>query len=94
MQLARVVGSVVATTRTQGLDGRTLLVVVPVPGSGSTADGFVAVDRVGAGTGELVLVTRGDAARHALGVDVEVDAVVVAIVDRVDAPGLDVGQKR
>jgi ethanolamine utilization protein EutN len=95
MQLARVVGSVVATAKTSGLDGRTLLVVVPVAVSDQPdSDGYVAVDRVGAGTGELVLVTRGSAARRAAGADVEIDAVVVAIVDRVDVPGLDLERPR
>lgn len=95
MQLARVVGSVVATTRTGGLDGRTLLVVVPYPRSERpAAGGYVAVDRVGAGTGELVLVSRGSAARLALGAEAEVDAVVVAIVDRVDVPAGVLGEPR
>lgn len=96
MQLARVVGSVVATTKTSGIQGRTLLVVVPQPVAGastgaSTGGGIVAVDRVGAGTGELVLVCRGGAARRALGADVEIDAAVVAIVDHVDVDDADPG---
>lgn len=88
MIIARIVGSVVATTRSSGLDGRPLRLVRPA----SEADvphgeSFVAVDRVGAGAGELVLVARGSAARVALGVDVEVDAAIIAIVDRIDVDG-------
>jgi microcompartment protein CcmK/EutM len=88
MDIARVVGSVVATARSDGLDGRPLRLVRP----SSEADeisgaAYVAIDRVGAGTGELVLVVRGGAARVAVGESVEVDAAIVAIVDRVDVDG-------
>lgn len=85
MQLARVIGSAVATTKTAGLAGRTFLVVQPVTAD-DEPDGrpYVAVDRVGAGSGEVVLVALGSAARVSLGVEAEVDAAVVAIVDRID----------
>lgn len=88
MELARVMGSVVSTAKTAGLSGRTLLVVQPV-GAGAADHGqaFVAVDRVGAGTGEVVLVARGSAARVAVGEGVEVDAAIVGIVDRIDLDG-------
>jgi len=85
MELAHVIGSVVATTKTPSMSGRALLVVQPI-----TADdrpegiSYVAVDRVGAGDDEVVLVARGTAARATLGDDAEVDAAVVAIVDRID----------
>lgn len=89
MELARVVGSVVATTKTTGLEGRSLLVVVPVEVPGAApGPAYVAVDRVGAGVSEVVLVTRGSAARRAVGADNEVDAAAVAIVDRIDVPGM------
>jgi microcompartment protein CcmK/EutM len=88
MELARVIGSVVATAKTEGLNGRTLLVVQPTSVSDEPAgEAYVAVDRVGAGTGEVVLVARGSAARVAIGKDVEVDATILAIVDRVDIDG-------
>ena len=85
MELGHVIGSVVATAKTPSLSGRTLLVVQPV-GADDRPEGlpYVAVDRVGAGDGEVVLVTRGSAARVTLGDDAEVDAAVVAIVDRID----------
>lgn len=88
MELARVVGSVVATTKTPGLSGRTLLVVQPVSVEDEQhGTPYVAVDRVGAGAGEVVLVARGGAARVAVGQDAEVDAAVVAIADRIDLDG-------
>lgn len=86
MEIARVVGSVVATAKTQGLGGRTLLVVQPcdTDGSPSSSPSEVAVDRVGAGVEELVLLARFGAARVAVGEDVEVDAAVVGIIDSID----------
>ena len=89
MDIGRVIGSVVATTRTAGLDGRSLRLVRPATET-EEDDGsaFVAVDRVGAGTGELVLIVRGSAARAAAGDDrADVDATIVAIVDRIDVDG-------
>lgn len=88
MELARVIGSVVATAKTEGLSGRTLLVVQPTTVDDEPeGQAYVAVDRVGAGTGEVVLVARGSAARVALGTEAEVDATILAIVDRVDIDG-------
>lgn len=87
MQLGRVVGSVVATTRSEGLAGRPLRLVRPTSEKDAlTGDVFVAVDTVGSGEGEMVLVTTGSAARAMLG-DVEVDAAIVAIVDEIDSEG-------
>ncbi len=87
MQLGRVVGSVVATTRSEGLTGRPLRLVRPTSEKDAlNGDVFVAVDTVGSGEGEMVLVTTGSAARAMLG-DVEVDAAIVAIVDEIDSEG-------
>jgi ethanolamine utilization protein EutN len=87
MDIGRVVGQVVATVKQPGLQGRTLLLVVPVDLADLDRDGgegYVAADSVGAGPGEVVLVSRGSAAR----VDgstsaVPTDAAAVAIVDTV-----------
>jgi microcompartment protein CcmK/EutM len=85
MDIGRVIGSVVATTRSDGLTGRPLRLVSPASESNETnGQPFVAVDRVGAGTGELVLVARGSAARLAVADEVEVDAAIVAIVEQID----------
>jgi microcompartment protein CcmK/EutM len=98
MQLARVCGNVVASIKATGLSAHKLLLVEPVyaisplaPGSSGdqTPTGiYVAVDLVGAGIGEVVLVTRGSAAR----IDgdsglVPTDAAVIAIVDSVQLDG-------
>ena len=79
MQLCRVVGSTVATVKAPGLADFKLLNVKPENGEGPE---IVAVDGVGAGMGDLVLVALGSAAR---GLDatreVATDATIVAIVD-------------
>ena len=60
MQLARVIGNVVATTKDAGLAGCTLLVVQPLsPQRESVGVPLVAVDSVGAGRGEEVFFVRG-----------------------------------
>ncbi len=83
MQLAKVLGQVVSTVKEPGLARFTLLVVQDDP-DGAT---YVAVDLVGAGTGELVLVSSGGAARVAAGADAPTDRAVVAIADSVIRAG-------
>jgi ethanolamine utilization protein EutN len=90
MQLARVTGTVVSTQKNQKLEGATLLLVQPLtlddaPGGSEV----LAVDGVGAGVGEKVLIVlEGRAAGAVTGRSgAPVDAAVVAIVDRVDVPG-------
>ncbi|HQR40838.1 MAG TPA: EutN/CcmL family microcompartment protein [Blastocatellia bacterium] len=88
MLLARIVGTVVATRKDPRLDGRKLLVVTPVDAaSPGTARGtpLIAVDTVGAGVRETVLIVQGSSARMAQGCsDCPVDAAIVGIVDTVD----------
>jgi len=89
MELARVLGQVVSTVKEPGLDKFTLLLLQDTPDPGSDAGGdpgggtFVAVDLVGAGVGEVVLVVRGGAARVAAGADIPTDRAVVGIADSV-----------
>ncbi|KKB34514.1 EutN/CcmL family microcompartment protein [Bacillus thermotolerans] len=88
MYVGVVVGSVVATTKEDDLVGKKLLIVQKVhPSKGTAVDNRmeVAVDNVGAGTGEHVLVTTGGAARNVFGSSVSViDAAIVAIVDSME----------
>jgi ethanolamine utilization protein EutN len=79
MQLCRVVGNTVATVKTPGLERYKLLRVRPESGE---APEFVAVDGVGAGIDDLVLVSTGSAVQRLDGLEgVAVDAAIVAIVD-------------
>ena len=83
--MARVVGTVVATRKDPRLEGKKLLVVRPVSAEGKDETGYlVAVDTVGAGFKEKVLVVSGSSARMADGCkDLPVDTAVVGIIDDV-----------
>jgi ethanolamine utilization protein EutN len=85
MQLGKVIGTVVSTQKDDALVGYSLLVVqLEYPGEGLTPERLVAVDTVGAGVGERVLVTQDDPARANLPGSAPVDATIVGIVDTVD----------
>lgn len=86
MQLAKVIGTVVATRKEETLVGYKLLVLeVENPGSNSTNnERLVAIDDLGAGITDTVLFVRGGAARVNLETLAPVDAAIVGIVDTVD----------
>ena len=86
MILARVIGTVWATRKEPRLEGMKLQIVRPVHLDYSDKSGFlVAVDAVGAGVGEIVLVVQGSSARQtALTEAKPVDATIMAIVDKLD----------
>ena len=91
MLIAKVTGSLVATEKVGSMVGFKLLVVEPyrldpeTRGSlKSTGRTFVAVDTVGAGEGELVLITQGSSARLTPETkNLPVDTVIIGIVDSV-----------
>ncbi len=86
MIVGKVVGSVVATRKNERLVGSKFMIIEPI--QNMTVNGrLVAIDNVGAGIGEIVLVSTGSAAR--IGCDMEnapVDAAIVGIID--DSVGL------
>jgi microcompartment protein CcmK/EutM len=86
MIIARIIGTVVSTQKDPRLSGKKLLIVRPLNVDGSETSGYVvAVDTVGAGFHERVLVVAGSSARLAEGMkDVPVDAAVVGVIDTVD----------
>ncbi len=86
MILGRVAGTVVATQKDERLEGFKLLVVQAVEPDGRLKDSFVvAVDTMGAGNGELVLLVSGSSARMVAGcTDRPVDAAIAGIVDDID----------
>jgi len=98
MYLARVIGQVVSSKKEEDLRGRRLLLVRPMladaadpsklkPGSNS----IVAVDPIGAGTGEMVLFVQGSSARQGQGLkSLPIDAAVIGIVDSVQLEGKNV----
>ena len=90
MQVARVVGNVVASVKEPRLTGTTLLLVEDAATDGASLGrpAYVAVDLVGAGVSELVVVVSGSPAARAIGVEgTPVDAAVIAIIDRVRSAG-------
>ncbi len=87
MEIGRVIGTVVATRKHERLVGCKIQIVQPLDhhGERSRGDPLVAVDAVGAGVGELVLIVRGSGARQALkNEQIPVDATLIGIVDQVD----------
>ena len=86
MQLASVIGTVVASHKDANLNGTTLLVIQPLAADGAPAGrSLVAVDAAGAGVGERVFFVRGrEAAYPFYPVEVPTDAAVIGIVDRWD----------
>ena len=81
MIIGKVVGSVVSTRKCDNLVGNKFMVIEPLP-SMRVSSCIVAIDKIGAGIGEFVLVAQGSAAR--VGCDMErapVDAAIVGILD-------------
>jgi ethanolamine utilization protein EutN len=94
MQLAKVIGTVVATRKDPRLEGKKLLVVTPLspdeiagsnaPGAAGKGNYLVAVDTVSAGFRETVIIVQGSSARMAVTCkDCPVDTAIVGIVDTV-----------
>ena len=90
MYLGRVIGSVVADQKLEGLVGARLLLVRPLDEAQQPAGSFeVAVDTVRAGPGDLVyLVGSREAAQALENSFVAVDAAIVGLVDELDTPEL------
>lgn len=90
MQICRVVGTVVSTQKNRKLHGAKLMLVQPLTLDGEPRGvGLLAIDSVGAGVGERVLVViEGKAAGDALGrKGAAVDAAIIGIVDTIDHDG-------
>ena len=91
MFVAKVTGSLVATQKADALVGYKLLVVEPYRLDAETRESlattgrtFIAVDTLGAGEGEFVLITQGSSARLTPETkNMPIDTVVVGIVDTV-----------
>lgn len=91
MFIARVSGSVVSTQKVASMTGHKLLIVEPYRLDGesrgslvTTGRTFIAVDMLGAGEGDYVLITQGSSARLTPETGkLPIDAVIVGIVDKV-----------
>lgn len=87
MQIGRVIGTVVSTQKHQKIDAAKLLLVQPLTlDEKPKGTAVLAIDSVGAGVGEKVLlVIEGKAAQDALRrKGAPVDAAIIGIVDAVD----------
>ncbi|REJ66613.1 MAG: ethanolamine utilization protein EutN [Planctomycetota bacterium] len=91
MFVAKVTGSVVATQKVGEVVGHKLMVVEPYrleaekrKSLTTTGRTFVAIDTIGAGEGEYVLITQGSSARLTPETkNLPIDAVIIGIVDTV-----------
>jgi ethanolamine utilization protein EutN len=89
MIIAKVVGTAVASVKLDVLKASKLLVVYPADTQGNAIGAaFLAVDLVGAGDGELVVVSQGSSARMAIGQSTSpADAAVIGILDSIYTDG-------
>ena len=90
MKVCKVIGNVVSTKKDDGIKGFTLLIVQPVDMYLFKPEGnpFVAVDAVGSGEGEIVLVVSGSSSRLTeLTKDKPADATIQAIIDYIKIDG-------
>lgn len=88
MILGRVIGTVWSTKKDENLIGSKLLIIRQLDLDYKEKSNFlIAIDSVGAGEGEIVLVASGSSARQTtITKNKPVDAVVMAIVDKLDVP--------
>ena len=92
MQIAKVIGSVVSTSKSEKLHGLKLLLVRPIDLDRFEEKGgaIVSIDTVGAGEGEIVMIVSGSSSRQTeLTAEKPVDCAIIAIIDSID-----VGEKR
>ena len=82
MIIGKVVGSLFSTRKNEKLVGNKFMIVEPDKGMKSAGERLVAIDNIGAGIGDYVLVAEGSAARIGCDVkDAPVDAAIVGIID-------------
>ena len=95
MILAKVTGTLVASTRNDGMKYPAYLLVTPCTADGTmNGTAIVALDSVMAGKGEIVLVSQGSSTRQIPEtIDKPVDALIIGIVDMVEESGKEVFKK-
>ena len=96
MLLAKVIGNVWSTKKIESISALRLLVVQPLGKNLKPAGNLlIAADEVGAGFGEMVIVSQGTPAMQAFGKDrlIPIDAVVVGIADNLEVADEEVDEK-
>lgn len=82
MIIGKVTGSIVSTRKHENLIGNKFMIVEPISMMNGEQKQLVAIDNIGAGIGEYVLVAQGSAARIGSGVpESPIDAAIVGIID-------------
>lgn len=82
MVAGKVVGSVVSTRKSEDLVGCKFMIVEILAAHTTAKARLIAVDKIGAGIGEYVLVTQGSSARIGCGMpEAPIDAAIVGIID-------------
>lgn len=82
MLIGKVTGSVVSTRKSENLIGNKFMIVDVLEHMQNGARQIIAIDKIGAGIGEYVLVAQGSAARVGTGMkDAPIDAAIVGIID-------------
>lgn len=82
MLMGKVVGSVVSTRKNENLVGNKFMIVEVADHMRQGAKQIIAIDKIGAGIGEYVLVVQGSAARIGSGMpEAPIDASIVGIID-------------
>ena len=90
MQLAKVIGSLVSTRKSDKLHGMKILIAIPVDMDTFEEKGepFATIDTIGAGEGEVVMCVGGSSSRQTDMTEAKpVDNSIVAIIDSVDILG-------
>ena len=95
MLIARVIGTTVSTIKDENIVGRKLLLMRQTDEHGNPiGKPYVAVDTVDAGVGDLVLTAHGSSARQtAITKNRPIDAVIMAVIDSLEAEGETVFRK-
>lgn len=88
MLVGKVKGSVISTRKSENLVGNKFMIVELAEHMQGSAKQLVAIDKIGAGVGDYVLVAQGSAARIGCGMEnAPIDAAIVGIID--DGTGLE-----
>ncbi len=85
MLICKVVGNVWATRKEESMKGQKFLIVKQVDEEQQEAgNSFIATDNIGAGIGELVIVTGGSSARKINNEALPIDAAIIGIIDSME----------
>ncbi|MCM1045680.1 MAG: EutN/CcmL family microcompartment protein [Candidatus Gastranaerophilales bacterium] len=88
MIIGKVTGSIVSTRKQDNLIGNKFMIVEPIGIMNGENRQLVAIDNIGAGIGEYVLIAQGSAARIGCGMsDSPIDAAIVGIIDDIGKLG-------